>query len=112
MAHTPGTWKADRHLISDGWRVFVQHNADNDQHDAICDLETWQSDEQTEANARLIADAPRLAEENATLLDALKMAVRFLEHPDVLAITNQMAVRGQVLVDRIHSAITQAEGGE
>ena len=58
--HTPGPWKYAPHLCSDGYRVFVPHEADNDQHDAIADLETWQTPEQTEANARLIAAAPDL----------------------------------------------------
>jgi len=46
------------------------------------------------------------------LLEALKMAVRYLEHPDVLAVTNQMALQGQVVVDRTRAAITAAEGGK
>jgi len=58
--HTPGPWKHAPHLCSDGYRVFVPHEADNDQHDAIADLETWQTPEQTEANARLMAAAPDL----------------------------------------------------
>lgn len=60
MGHTPGPWKAGRHNIGDGWRVFVKHHADADQHDAICDLETWQSEKATKANATLIAAAPEL----------------------------------------------------
>ena len=71
MKHTPGPWKADMHHIGDGWRVFVQHKAESDQHDAICDLETWQKDRETQANARLIAASP-------ALLEACEMALRVL----------------------------------
>lgn len=83
--YTKGEWIADNHHIGDGWRVFVRHNADIDQHDAICDLETWQTEEETEANARLIADAPQLAEENerlrtvnAELIHACELALKAL----------------------------------
>lgn len=40
----------------------MDHHNGLDMHDAICDLETWQTEEQTEANARLIAAAPELLE--------------------------------------------------
>jgi len=60
--HTPGQWTHAKHLIGDGYRVFVDHGNGQDMHDAIADLETWQTDEQTEANARLIAAAPDLLE--------------------------------------------------
>jgi hypothetical protein len=53
-------------------------------------------------DARLIASSPEL-------LEALMMAVRYLEHPDVLAVTNLMALPGQVVIDRIRAAIAKAE---
>uniref|UniRef100_A0A6M3LWM1 Uncharacterized protein n=1 Tax=viral metagenome TaxID=1070528 RepID=A0A6M3LWM1_9ZZZZ len=62
MKHTKGPWKAGHHHIGDGWRVFVQHQADDDQHDAICDIETWQTKEETQANAALMAASPELLE--------------------------------------------------
>ena len=68
MEHTKGTWKATRWNIGDGWRVHVLHTADNDTHDAICDLETWQTDKETVANARLIAAAPELLEALKTII--------------------------------------------
>uniref|UniRef100_A0A6M3JR48 Uncharacterized protein n=1 Tax=viral metagenome TaxID=1070528 RepID=A0A6M3JR48_9ZZZZ len=71
MEHTKGQWIADNHLLGDGWRVFIQHGAGNDQHDAICDLETWQTEKETEANARLIASAP-------DLLEACEILVRII----------------------------------
>ena len=56
------------------------------------------------ANARLIAAAP-------DLLAALELAVRYLEHPDVLAVTQHMALPGSVPVDRARAAIERATGG-
>lgn len=44
------------------------------------------------------------------LLEALRMALRYLEHPDVLAITKQMAMPGSVIVERTHAIIDKAEG--
>jgi hypothetical protein len=70
--HTPGPWKAAPHLLGEGtWRVFVPKAADDDMHDAIADLEHWQSFGATEANARLIAAAP-------TLLEAVEETERIL----------------------------------
>jgi len=71
MKHTPGPWKADNHIIGDGWRVFVPRHDEADQHDAIADVETWQSDTETEANARLIAAAPDLLDALKNVLDEL-----------------------------------------
>ncbi len=62
MDHTKGKWTFGNHHCGDGMRVFVQHEADTDQHDAICDLETWQTEEETKSNAQLIASSPDLLE--------------------------------------------------
>jgi hypothetical protein len=51
----------------------------------------------------------RLREEKRLLLEALKMALRYLEHPDVLAVTNLMAMPGALIVQRTRAAIAQAE---
>jgi cell shape-determining protein MreC len=42
-----------------------------------------------------------LEAENKALREALKLAQRYLTHPDVLAITKSMAVRGEVVNERI-----------
>jgi hypothetical protein len=54
------------------------------------------------ADARMIAAAP-------DMLEALKTALRYLEHPDVLAVTSEMAMPGQLVVDRINETIRKAE---
>ena len=83
--HTPGPWKYAPHLCSDGYRVFVPHEADNDQHDAIADLETWQTPEETEANACLIAAAPDLLAACEKLADHMDFMPTDGILPDVLA---------------------------
>ena len=55
-----------------------------------------------DANAHLIASAPQL-------LEALKTAIRYLAHPDVLAVTNQMAMPGQLVLTRLYATIKAAE---
>ena len=80
MKHTRGLWQADRHHIGDGWRVFVKHKADADQHDAICDLETWQTKEETRANAALIASAPELLEACKMALNEIKSMAEALRN--------------------------------
>ena len=59
---------------------------------------------QAAANVRLFAA-------RSDLLAALELAVRYLEHPDVLAVTQHMALPGSVAVDRARSAIAKAQGG-
>ena len=93
MEHTKGPWSATRWAIGDGWRVHVLHTADNDVHDAICDLDTWQSDDQTEANARLIAAAPELLEACNRCLDFIN-----IHHT------------GTMLREMLETAIAKAEG--
>ncbi len=46
---------------------------------------------------------------NTELLAALKMAVRYLDHPDVLAVTEKMALPGDLLVKRLYATIEKTE---
>ncbi len=46
---------------------------------------------------------------NTELLAELKMAVRYLEHPDVLAVTEKMALPGGLLVKRLYITIEKLE---
>ena len=43
------------------------------------------------------------------LLAALELALRYLEHPDVLAVTQRMALPGSVPADRARAAIAKAK---
>ena len=62
----------------------------------------------SEANARFIVQACNAHEE---LLAVLELALRYLEHPDVLAVTQHMALPGSVPADRARAAIAKAKGG-
>ena len=69
------------------------------------------------AGGKAVADAPRLAEEverlravNTELVERLKLAVRYLEHPDVQAI--QFSLPAAAVVDRCNEAIDHGEGRE
>ena len=102
MSYTKGNWTYGNHLCSDGMRVFVRHEADNDQHDAICDLETWQDETETEANARLISAAP-------DLLVACKVALKKLSgHPSFWDTRGVVSSPGRLLEE----AIAKVEGKE
>lgn len=64
--HTPAPWKASHdvlehgHIVNNtGWRVYV---GEHEKRAEICN-HTFDHDELSEANARLIADAPLLLEE-------------------------------------------------
>ena len=57
----------------------------------------------TEANALLIATAPEL-------LARCKQVLRYLEHPDVLKVTDNFALPGSVIVKHLEQAIAKAEG--
>jgi hypothetical protein len=53
----------------------------------------------------------KLYNSQATVADleaCLKLAVRYLEHPDVLAITTNMALPGETVIERIHAALKKA----
>lgn len=58
---------------------------------------------ESKEDADLFAAAP-------DLLEALKLAARYLSHPDVLAVTKNMALSGEGLNERINASIAKAEG--
>ena len=60
MKYTQGKWEVSRR-IDEGYRV---HTVSGGRADAIADLDEWQTKEETEANANLIAAAPGLLEEH------------------------------------------------
>lgn len=57
-----------------------------------------------EADAAVLAAAP-------DLLKQCKAALRYLQHPDVKAVTHGFALSGAVIERRIEDAISEAEGG-
>uniref|UniRef100_A0A6H1ZFM6 Uncharacterized protein n=1 Tax=viral metagenome TaxID=1070528 RepID=A0A6H1ZFM6_9ZZZZ len=52
--------------------------------------------------SRMVAAAPEL-------LGELKLAIRYLEHPDVRPIIKNMALSGEAVIERCNSAIARAE---
>jgi hypothetical protein len=111
MKHTPGPWTVDRMLIppraKDRRYGFVVNGPDTSKDDLpvrICDLRVpagvWGFSE-GRANASLIAESP-------AMLAALKLAVRYLEHPDVQAIP--FALSASVLLEQALAIIARVEG--
>ena len=49
-----------------------------------------------------------LVHQRNELLSALQLALRYLEHPDVLAVTRNMAVSGETVNERITAVIAKA----
>lgn len=98
--HTPGPWRyvpdvslhntalvygPDKFLVADAGRIH-RRNPD-----------------ETRANALLIAAAP-------DLLEALTLAVRYLEHPDVLMVTAGMIIPGSTVVEKFTDLLNKARG--
>ena len=101
--HTPGPWKVS--LADDA--VVVNDLTDIIQERAKLDYE--EHFEEYEANAELIADAPRLKAVNAEMLEALKEALKAINPPSNLS----MHYWGKQLTDtslKIKSIIAKAEG--
>jgi len=74
--HTPAPWKASHdvveygHIVNNtGWRVYVG------EHEKRAEIQNYRfdHDELSEANARLIADAPLLLEEVKRLRDGIRL---------------------------------------
>jgi hypothetical protein len=81
--HTPAPWKASHdvleygHIVNDtGWRVYV---GEHEKRAEICN-HTFAHDELSEANARLIADAPLLLEAYKQLREWIEQAVDVWEN--------------------------------
>lgn len=92
MKYTPGPWEIAS--TEGGWTNVRPANHPNL---PICNLV-----ENNEANALLIAAAP-------DLLGMLKLAVQYLEHPDVMVM--QFALPSVAVARRCHEAIEKAENG-
>ncbi len=105
MSHTKGKWIFGNHhcLVGDGMRVFVQHEHDADQHDAICDLELWQTEEETTANAHLISAAP-------DLLEACKLARTYLGKIVADGLLTNCVMSPSRALTIIEGVIAKAEG--
>jgi len=59
------------------------------------------------ANAEFIVTA---CNNHDALIAMLELAIRYLEHPDVLAVTKDMALSGEAVNERIRTALKQAKG--
>lgn len=94
--HTHGVW------VSSGYRVDVDVA---DGLSGICEMSDWMSDEEMEANAKLIAAAPELLEAEIQNLEFLKwLATKSMEF-------NMWSDKVQLLYERIaktESAIKKA----
>ena len=99
VRHTPGPWWPGT-FFTDG--VFA-YGAGDEVKIATCERRSVISDgEETEANARLIAAAP-------LMLEALEMALPYLEDPDADAIP--FAVPASLVARDVRAAIATATGG-
>jgi len=83
--HTPAPWKASHdvleygHIVNDtGWRVYV---GEHEKRAEICN-HTFAHDELSEANARLIADAPLLLAEVKELQAWKKLVSDIVQQQD------------------------------
>ncbi len=83
--HTPAPWQASHDLLehgwivnSHGWRVYVG------EHEKRAEIanRTFDHDDLSEANARLIADAPLLLEEVKRLREAISDIARSMDAAD------------------------------
>lgn len=73
--HTPGPWKAGKYSVNN-YQIAV-YGSDQTK---ICTLEGWNDEflEEAEANARLIASAPKLLETIKGAKSAMQKALPFL----------------------------------
>ena len=96
--HTPGPWETDRNNVHSAQIATIHHCLNNDW------VEVWSpnafaaSEEEMEANARLIAAAP-------DLLEALQAALEYDYHAAAAGSARQMVIEEKIL-----SAIAKATG--
>ena len=97
---TPGPWTREYgqrfiHDASAGIKAGGLYIA------AALDFNQFSRDEEVEANARLIAASP-------DLLQALELALRYLDHPEVKSIPFALPV--DAAIDQARAAIAKARG--
>lgn len=97
MTHTSGQWTYSAR-IDEGYRV---HTIAGGMADAIADIDEWQTKEETEANARLIASAPEL-------LATLKLSLQYLHKMEADGVKTALPVLA--VINRVGQAIEKAEG--
>lgn len=106
--HTPTPWMIQRveekHHGYDGWNTFAVRDEKTNGCIAMVGEVDRQFDEANEANAAFIITACNSHDE---LLAELKLALRYLEHPDVEAIP--FAMRASTVANRIRRTIAKLE---
>ena len=107
--HTPTPWMIQRveekHHGYDGWKTFAVRDGKTNGCIAMVGEVDRQFDTENEANAEFIVAACNSHDE---LVAELKLALRYLEHPDVQAIP--FAMRASTVADRIHRTLAKLEG--
>ena len=100
--HTPGPWKVYANEIAVGVRPVASEPSDV----ALCsDMDTSRPDEETMANARLIAAAPDLL----VLLEECKQACLFDDDDGGIGVSEDAVIPAD-LFNRICAAIAKATG--
>ena len=106
--HTPTPWKVqlveEKHHGYDGWNTFAVRDEKTNGCIAMVGEVDRQFDTVNEANAEFIVTACNSHDE---LIAELKLALRYLEHPDVQAIP--FAMRASTVTDRIHRTLAKLE---
>lgn len=94
MKTTPAPWTVEE----DGTSITMQGQVV-----ATAIAPDGASIEERRANANLIAAAPEL-------MARLQLAIRYLEHPDVLAVIDDMAMPGSIVLRQCREAVAHAKG--
>ena len=90
-------WEYTKRL-DEGYRIHAGTMAD-----AIADIDDWQTPEETEANARLIAAAPEL-------LEACKQMLADMRHTEIRGDKIHTTAIGGHFHELIKNAVNKAEG--
>lgn len=89
--HTPGPWKIEDEEASGGWPIIASDGADGYIYVAQCE---WigDGDEQSKANARLIAAAPALLEACKEILRALAFVPGIKGHKEMMEACSSVGI--------------------
>ena len=108
LKHTLTPWKVqlveEKHHGYDGWKTFAVRDGKTNGCIAVVGEVDRQFDTANEANTAFIITACNSHDE---LLAELKLALRYLQHPDVEAIP--FAMRASTVANRIRRTIAQLE---